>query len=162
VGTFIHNNPPIVGANSTVTIPAGVTMTIINNFTWDRAARKTAAAPLWWGLTRPSLIRPTGSRLFSPGRTLNLTGTTIVSGNFGADFNMAGNSKVNNSGVFDIQGCDEFHRRPRHLQPTCREGIFRKSSGGSSVIFNPTIVFDNSGLIQSQSGAIGFSTFTQD
>ncbi len=159
VGTFIHNNPSFVGANSTVTIPAGVTLTVLSNFTWtggteNGAGTTTVAAGATF--TYPA----NGIQTFLDARTLNLVGDTTVAGSFTDDFGMSGGATINNTGVFDIQGTMFFTSGPGAFN-NLAGATFKKTAGGSLVLFNLGIDFNNAGLVQVLNGTIGFRGYTQ-
>ena len=154
VGTFQQSNPPIVGANSIFTSLGGVTLTVLNSFTWSGGTQSGAGATTV-GPGATLSIATSGQDVTLNQRTLNLDGNAIFPSSFTSGMALSNGATINNSGVLDFQG-------PVIFSGT---GAFNNLAGATlkntttnhTVIVDNGIVFTNAGIVQSQIGTLAFN-----
>ena len=154
VGTLLHQS-----GNAILTIPTGVTLTVLTNFTWtggtENGAGTLTVAP-GGTFTFPGT---SGQNAFLTERTLNLQGTSTFSNASSEVIVLAGNATINNSGNLEIRHQLTINNAAGN------SGFFNNLAGGTvrgttattSLITGGSVTSTNAGILRAELGSLFFN-----
>ncbi|MEQ1858731.1 MAG: FG-GAP-like repeat-containing protein [Chthoniobacteraceae bacterium] len=146
VGTWIHGGT----SAATLTIPTGMTLTVLNNFTWTGGTENgpgtlTVASGATFNYS-------SGSPTFLTARTLNLEGNSLITAT--QTLTLASGATINNTGTLEIQTGLSIGGAGTGTFNNLTGATLRKTVGGT-VIFGNNVAFTNAGTVRAEVGTIG-------